>query len=173
MVLGVIEAPVALDAHAVNADALFLEHLYNMDHALKLGRAPDVELIVIEFRVRGVLLRKAEHCLDNLVSVLFPAEGLYPSQVTVSSLFGNNLIEHVPGIYPALEMSADGLYVTSEGLHQFVMALGVAFGVVPEEIRGLVMPAESVSHSEHPMLVGKVHIPVGALPVPYVRPWMQ
>ena len=98
---------------------------------------------------------------------------MYPSLVAVSAFFRNDLVDYVPGVYPALEVGADGLYVTPESLNQFIVALGLAVLVVPEEFRGLVMPAEGVSHHEHIVLYGKVHIPVGPFPIPDIRPGMK
>ena len=173
LVLRIVESPVSLDADAVDTDAFFLQHLHDVKDTLKFGRTPYIELVVVELGVRSILLGEAENCLDDLITILLATESVDPALVAVSALFGDDLIDDVPRVYPAFEVGADGLDIAPESLYELIVTLGIALLIIPEEFGSLVVPAQRVSHSEHPMLFGKVDIAVGAFPVPDIRSGMK
>ena len=101
------------------------------------------------------------------------SKGVDPSLVAVLAVFAYHFVQDVPGINLAVEMLAHGLYVAAHSLHQLVVALGGSVRIVPEEIRGLVVPYKGMCVNVHSVVASKLAVLVRRAEVPGIRPGVE
>ena len=81
-----------------------------------MGRSPDIEVIIIKLGIGCIAVCEYESIPYDLISVA--SESLHPSLLAVLAKFTDNLIDHIPGIYPAGISSGHGFYMSSHRLNQ-------------------------------------------------------
>src|SRR5690606_9103330 len=163
-----VEPPMALNADAVDANTGILEHLDHPDDAIALLRAPGVEVVVIELRIRRVLMRKLECEADELVAV---TDRGHPLRRAILAVFADDLVDDVPGVDTALVTPGDHLDVMAHALDLCFARVGLTVLVEKEPLGGLVVPDEGVADDEHVVFFAELDKRVGGPEV--VDTWLR
>ena len=137
-----------LHSHAVDADALILEHLDKPDHTVDLGSGPlNVVVVVVQLGVGVDLGGQAEGQLDVLVAEDLVEDGLTPGAVLVEGL-----VDDVPGVALALPVPGDVLDVRGDGGGQVLGGPGGLLDPGGE----LGVPDQGVAAEDLALLAGEV-----------------
>ena len=153
------------------SDAFGLELLDHGDYAVDMRGPPDVEVVVVEFRVGGVAVGEDEGVAYDLVAVA--SEGLDPTYVPVVAVLSYDFVDDIPCVEPAVVPSGYGLDVLAHGFDEFFTALGLAVLAEPVVVGSLVVPDEGVSEHPEVVLLAVLHEGIGSIEVPFVRSGMN
>ena len=92
-------------------------------------RAPGVEVVVVQLRIRRVLRGEAERLSHQFVAV---ADALHPLGVAVAAVLVDDLVDHVPGMHLADVAPGNCLDARAHAFNLRVAAVGLALRVDEE-----------------------------------------
>ena len=115
-----------LNAYAVNAYALLLQHLHYMLNTVNLGLTPHVIVIIVKLCIRVATLSRTESETYQFVPVLIVF--LPALVITIAAFLACNLVYYIPGIDLTSKMRDGLLYILYKvSLHLFLRTHGSVF----------------------------------------------
>ena len=166
----VVEAPVALHADAVDAQAGGLQHARQAHDAGALFGPPGIEVVVVELGLGRGLCRCCERQAHQGVAV---ADSFDPAGRTVAAVLADDFVDHIPGLHaPGVAAGHRGDVILQLGDRLFARQR-LAICSLKEPVRRLVVPDQGVTDHEHAVRLTEGDEGIGGRKVELAGPRLQ